>query len=155
MHQHETLIAKFYEAFQRKDHQAMAECYHPDVHFSDPVFRDLKGDQARAMWHMLCRRGKDLQISFSEVQADDSRGQAVWVADYTFSRTGRKVHNEIQARFRFQEGLIIEHIDTFDLPRWMAQALGLPGKLFGSFAPFQNKLRRSALAGLQQFTERE
>ena len=35
----------------------MADCYHPDVHFSDPVFPSLKGDEARGMWRMLCERG--------------------------------------------------------------------------------------------------
>ena len=60
MHPNAALIEQFYQGFQKKDHAAMAACYHPDIHFSDPVFTDLKGFRAGAMWHMLTERGKDL-----------------------------------------------------------------------------------------------
>ena len=63
------LIEKFYTAFQKRDYDGMIACYHPDIHFSDPVFIDLHGKQAGAMWHMLCERGEDLQIVFSDVVA--------------------------------------------------------------------------------------
>ncbi len=48
-----------------------------------------------------------------------------------FSQTGRPVVNDVQATFRFQDGLIAEHHDDFDFHRWARQALGLPGLLLG------------------------
>ncbi len=54
------------------------------------------------MWHMLCERGKDLQISFTDVEANEQAGQANWEAIYTFSG-GRKVHNIIDTNFTFAE----------------------------------------------------
>lgn len=86
----------------------MAACYHPEVHFSDPVFADLRGEEAGDMWRMLCGRATDLRIEFDEVTVDEDRGSAHWEAWYTFS-TGRKVHNVIDASFEFSDGLILRH----------------------------------------------
>ena len=57
MGSHSDLTTSFYEAFQRRDHAGMIACYHPLIRFSDPVFTNLRSDEARAMWHMLCERG--------------------------------------------------------------------------------------------------
>jgi ketosteroid isomerase-like protein len=102
------LIERFYGAFARRDHETMGACYTPDARFSDPVFPDLRGDEVRAMWPMLCERGRDLELSHSGVRAEGDRGSARWEADYTLSATGRRVQNEIDAHFRFRDGLIAE-----------------------------------------------
>ncbi len=77
MHPNEQLIQRFYEAFARRDAEAMAACYHRDVEFSDPVFPDLKGDEARDMWRMLASRAVDLEIRFKVLGAD-ARGLAAF-----------------------------------------------------------------------------
>ncbi|MBK5229126.1 MAG: nuclear transport factor 2 family protein [Actinobacteria bacterium] len=102
----EGLIHRFYSAFQKQDAETMAGCYRPEVHFSDPVFTDLLGEEAGDMWRMLCSRATDLRIEFRDVTADEDRGSAHWEAWYTFS-TGRKVHNVIDASFEFSDGLIL------------------------------------------------
>ena len=43
------LVDEFYTAFARKDADAMNALYAADVHFYDPVFQDLRGDEARSM----------------------------------------------------------------------------------------------------------
>ena len=144
------LIHTFYTAFQQRNHAGMIACYHPGIQFSDPVFTDLRGLQAQAMWHMLCERGQDLQISFDGIQADGQSGQANWQATYTFS-TGRRVHNIIQATFYFQDGLIIRHRDSFNLWRWTRQALGPTGLLLGWTPMVQKKVRKTAVARLHKF----
>ena len=148
---HEALIDRFYTAFAARDHEAMAACYADDATFSDPVFQDLRGDEVRAMWRMLCTRGIDLELVHSAVQADGERGSAHWDADYTFSGTGRAVHNEIDASFRFKDGLIAEHVDEFDLWRWSRQALGPVGLVAGWSPPLQNKVRAQARENLRAF----
>ncbi|MCA1713539.1 MAG: nuclear transport factor 2 family protein [Actinobacteria bacterium] len=150
MHANQQLVHDFYTAFQRRDGAAMAACYQPDVHFSDPVFVDLRGPRAGAMWQMLCARAEDLEIEYGDVTADDTVGRAHWEARYTFS-TGRKVHNRIDAAFAFQDGLIIRHTDAFDLHVWAAQALGWPGRLLGGTERFQDKIRASAMDGLERY----
>lgn len=151
MHPNAALIERFYKAFQAKDAEAMAACYAPDVRFSDPVFTDLRGPLAGDMWRMLCERGKDLTLEFSGVRADDHEGAAHWEARYTFSQTGNKVLNIIDARFKFRDGLIVEHDDSFDLYRWMSQALGFTGVALGWLPPVQNGLRKKARQGLDQW----
>ena len=146
------LINRFYEAFARRDAEAMVACYAPNVRFADPAFGELHGDEARAMWRMLIERGKDLQVVHSNVVADEEgRGSAHWDADYTFSATGRTVHNSIDARFRLEHGLIAEHEDSFDLYRWARQALGPIGLLLGWTPMVQNKVRSGARESLTEY----
>ena len=154
MHPNAELLTRFYTAFQRRDGEAMAACYHPEAMFSDPVFLRLDANEAGAMWRMLTGRAQDLEVRFEVLQADNERGEVAWEADYTFTKTGRKVHNVICAQFGFQEGLILAHRDGFDLPAWMRQALGWKGVLFGRMAWFQNALRAEARKGLLKFMER-
>lgn len=150
-HPNAELITRFYEAFQRLDAEAMAACYSPDVHFSDPVFTDLNGREAADMWRMLASRAQQFSLTFDRVEADDFQGSAHWVARYLFSQTGRMVENRIQARFLFSDGLIIEHHDSFDLWRWASQALGAKGLLLGWLPPVQNAIRQQAARGLAAY----
>ncbi|MEK6807379.1 MAG: nuclear transport factor 2 family protein [Pseudomonadota bacterium] len=151
MNSNEQLIQRFYSAFQKKDHAGMAACYHKDVVFSDPVFIGLKGDRARGMWKMLCISGADLRLEYDKVMADEEVGSAHWDAWYTFSKTGRKVLNRIDATFQFRDGLIYRHNDNFDLHAWAGQALGLPGKLLGGTGFMQGKIRAMAGKSLDDF----
>lgn len=151
VHANEALIHQFYEAFAKRDHAAMASCYHPDIRFSDPVFPKLEGAAAGAMWRMLCERGADLVVEHSRVSATDDTGSAHWDARYTFSATGRKVFNQIDASFRFADGKIIEHTDDFDLWAWSRMALGPVGLLLGWSPIVRNKVQGQAGGQLQKF----
>ncbi len=155
MHPNAELIHRFYQAFAARDHETMAECYLPDATFSDPAFRHLEGQEIAGMWRMLCLRGKDLELTFGEVEADDSRATAKWQAIYTFGATGRKVHNRITASFELGEGGILRHTDEFDFYRWTRMALGPVGYLAGWTGWLRNKVRRQAARQLQKFLARE
>ena len=128
----------------------MGACYAATVAFEDPVFRAV-GWRARAMWRMLCERGQDLRVSVADIQGDGTTGSARWEAWYTFSATGRLVHNVITANFQFTDGRIVRHVDRFDLHRWAAQALGIKGLLLGWAPPVQRAIRRQAARGLDAF----
>jgi len=151
MHPNARLIETFYTSFQKRDAEGMVACYHPDVRFSDPVFQELVGPRAGAMWRMLCGRAKELDVEFRDVQADDRTGSAHWEARYLFTATGRKVHNVIDARFEFRDGKIVRHSDSFDLWRWAGMALGPKGKLLGWLPPIQRAIRDKAMRGLAEF----
>lgn len=151
MHANAHLIHRFYGAFQRRDAQAMAACYAADAQFHDPVFGELPRARAAAMWQMLCARATDLDLTVSDVTADDARGAARWVARYTFGATGRPVTNRIQATFEFTDGRIRRHMDRFDLYAWARQALGVPGLLLGWAPPFQRAIRARAVRGLDAY----
>jgi ketosteroid isomerase-like protein len=151
----ESLIERFYRAFAERDGARMAACYAPHVTFSDPVFLDLRGAEAGAMWRMLTERGTDLRVELLEREADGERGSARWRAHYTFTQTGRPVVNEVQASFRFADGLIVEHWDEFDFHRWARQALGPSGLLLGWTPLLRSAVRRRARAGLDEFMARE
>jgi ketosteroid isomerase-like protein len=145
------LITTFYDAFERRDYAGMNACYHPDIHFSDPVFTDLYGNEVRAMWHMLCQRGAGLDVTFGDVHAEDGTGSAHWEARYTLTNDGPQIHNVVEASFEFRDHLIVRHIDDFDLWAWTRMALGYTGTLLGWSPPIQNKVRSTARASLDKF----
>lgn len=104
------------------------------------------------MWRMLTERGKDLEVSFRDVTADgDGTTRAHWEATYTFSGTGRRVHNVIDAVFEIRDGKVVRHVDTFDLWRWMRMALGPKGVVLGWLPPVQAALRKKARQGLELY----
>ena len=145
------LIERFYEAFDRHDGDAMKACYAPDVRFSDPVFPRLDGDAAGDMWRMLTSQATELRVELLEHEAGDTHGSAHWRAHYEFSQTGRNVVNDIQARFRFEDGLIAEHDDSFSFYRWARQALGPPGLLLGWTPIIKGAVRKKAAGSLAAF----
>lgn len=149
------LLTRFYRGFTARDAEAMAACYAPDVEFSDPVFVGLRGPQAGAMWRMLCARATDLRVEFHEPVVTGDGGSVHWEAWYTYSATGRSVHNVIEGRFVLRNGLIAVHHDRFDLYRWSRQALGLKGILLGWAPPVQGAIRRQARTALDRFMARE
>jgi len=155
MHPNEALIRRFYDAFARRDGDAMAQCYAEDVAFSDPAFPMLRGPEAADMWRMLLARATDLDIKLDRAAADDEGGAAQWTARYTFSKTGLPVVNVIQAVFAFRDGRIVRHVDSFPFWRWAAQALGPVGKFLGWFPPIKYKVRKEAAKGLALFRQRK
>jgi ketosteroid isomerase-like protein len=152
-HPNVQLIERFYAAFNAHDAKTMAACYRPDATFSDEVFPELKGAKATGMWRMLCTNGKDLRVVASGIEADDSHGKAHWEAWYTFSATNRKVHNVIEAKFDFKDGLIAHHVDRFDFWAWSEQALGATGTWLGWSSLLKYKVRRTAAKSLEKFLQ--
>jgi ketosteroid isomerase-like protein len=154
-HRNADLIQRFYTAFAARDGAAMAAAYTPDATFSDPAFVDLKDGEPGAMWRMLTGRAQDLELQLVEHDADDERGTAHWLADYTFAGTGRHVHNDVRSEFRFRDGLIAEQRDTFSLRGWARQALGPAAMVLGWTPLLAPKVRSTARAGLDAFIEQE
>lgn len=143
-----SVLQTFYTAFAQRDWAIMGVCYHPEARFSDPVFPDLDAEGVKAMWKMLLSGSSDLCISFTVVKEDEKGGKVEWEAFYTFSKTGRKVHNEITSTFTFKDGLIFSQKDHFSFWGWSRQALGLSGTLLGWTPMVRDKIRNAAAAGV-------
>ncbi len=155
MHPNQLLIQKFYEAFAKRDFATMQACYADDAMFSDEAFQNLNASQVRSMWEMLIKKGKDLKITFENVSANDTEGQADWVATYTFTQTGNKVVNRIHASFEFnKEGKISAHLDEFNFYKWSKQALGFMGYLLGWTGFFRKKVQKTAMTQLANFMKK-
>jgi ketosteroid isomerase-like protein len=150
-HPNAELIARFYDAFNRRDVDTMLACYAPGAKFCDDVFGDLDDRELRAMWRMLAGRATDLRVVVSNVDADDKNGRAHWDATYTWKQTGRLVRNSIDASFVFAGGKIVAHRDRFSLRRWMGMALGPVAGALGWLPPLQKKVRATARQGLDEY----
>ena len=142
MHANEQLIKKFYKAFGELDAAGMNACYSDEIVFFDPVFELLHGDQARAMWQMLCANAQEFSLSYGNIRdLEDDYYTCDWVASYHFSKTGRLVINKVKAHMKIKEGRIVEHSDAFSLHKWSRQALGFSGWLLGWNSFFQRKIK--------------
>lgn len=155
MHANAELIAHFYTCFQQKDYVGMQACYHSEATFSDPAFGDLDAKQVRAMWQMLITSAARLEVKFSDIEANNAVGKCQWEAFYDFSQTGRPIHNIIQAKFEFKDGKIWKHTDNFDLWKWLHQAMGLKGLLFGWLPATQNKVKATAKGRLEKYMNKK
>lgn len=149
-----SVLSKFYDAFVEKNAEEMVDNYHPDVRFEDPAFGVLHGKDAADMWRMLCENAKDFQVTYEILQEDDYKGVVQWEAKYTFRQTGRPVHNKVLGKFRFKDGLIIDHEDTFNLKSWAKQAMGFKGALLGGTTFFKEKLHKNTHHLLQKFQQK-
>jgi ketosteroid isomerase-like protein len=146
-------IVRFYAAFQTLDYEQMQKAYHPEAQFSDPVFGTLNSEEVKAMWEMLLTRGQDLQVAFSNIHATKSTGSCRWEAWYTFSKTGRFVHNIVRSSFEFKDGKIYRQTDTFSLWRWTRHALGFIGVFLGWSPWIQNEIKGAAQESLKKFMD--
>jgi ketosteroid isomerase-like protein len=147
----DAVIEALYDALDKGSGEAMSVLYAPDARFRDPAFGELSGEEVGDMWRMLTSRATDLDVELAEHEADGDEGSAHWIATYTF-RTGRRVVNDIHARFRFRDGKIVEHQDSFSFHRWARQALGPAGLILGA-PPFNLLVRRRAREDLAKFRE--
>jgi ketosteroid isomerase-like protein len=149
------IISRFYSAFQQLDYQTMNDYYAEDIVFSDPVFMVLKGNEVKAMWEMLCKNAKGFSLTFSDIELlDEEYATCKWMATYTFSKTGKKVVNKIKAYMKFKDGKIIEHSDAFRLSKWIGQALGWKGVLFGWTGFMKRAVQKNARKNLKKFMEK-
>jgi len=144
------IITNFYSAFQQLDVEKMLSYYHDDIEFTDPAFGTLKGNDAKNMWRMICGRAKDFSLEYNTV----TENSAHWNATYTFSATGNKVNNNIDATFEFKDGKISKHVDVFNLHKWASQALGIKGWLIGGTSFFQKKLHKQTSSFLVAYTKK-
>jgi len=154
MNNNKQIVEQFYTAFQQLDYKSMQACYSDDIVFSDPVFLLLRGMEAKSMWEMLCKNARDFSLNFSDIELlDHEYATCSWTASYTFSRTGRRVVNNIKAFMRLKDGKIIEHSDGFRLSTWAAQALGWKGVLFGWTGFMKRGIQKNARRNLAYFMQ--
>jgi ketosteroid isomerase-like protein len=145
------LIQKLYDSFDQRDGDAMAQCYAPSATFTDPGFGELHGEEIGGMWRMLCATNSQLTVSVSHIVTDDASGSANWEARYLFDPKKKSIINKISATYRFEDGLIVEHIDDFSFHTWAKQALGLVGMLLGGTSFLQDQVRSQARRRLDSF----
>ena len=151
------IITTFYQSFKSLDAESMVKCYHENITFEDPAFGVLKGERARNMWRMLIasQRDKSFEVYFDSVELSNTSAKAHWEAQYNFSKTGRRVHNSIEAEFILKDGLIFRHTDNFNLHKWAIQALGWKGLIIGWTAFFKHKLQTQTNGLLLEFERKK
>ena len=151
MNANEQLIHHFYTCFKNKDFKGMQDCYADDAIFSDAVFKNLNAEEVKAMWQMLITKGKDLRLEFTVISSTENTAKAHWDAYYTFSATGKKVINRIDATFEIENGKIVKHTDNFNFYTWAKQAFGLTGMLLGWTSFLNKKVSAQAMKNLENF----
>ncbi|MBT8208444.1 MAG: nuclear transport factor 2 family protein [Acidimicrobiia bacterium] len=145
------VVNTFYNALASGDGDTMASLYRPDSVFEDPAFGELNGIDAGDMWRMLCSNATDLRVRHTIKSSTDATVVTNWIAEYTFSPTGRSVTNDVTATMRFDDGKIVEHRDRFNFWKWSAQALGTPGRMLGWTPLLKGQVRKRTALNLAAF----
>lgn len=151
MNPNEKLISDFYTAFQQQNGSVMADFYTKEATFKDPVFELKSKEEIGSMWNMLCTNAKEFELIFSGIEADETKGTAKWEAKYRFSKTNRLVNNKITAKFKFENGKIISHVDSFSFWRWSCMAFGPLGVVLGWTNFLHKKVKAEANKSLRLF----
>lgn len=152
---HQDTIEQFYTAFSEGNTEEMLKHYHDDVVFEDPAFGKLKGKRANAMWRMLLSKKEKSGLRLQFNVNKNSENKANWIATYNYGPQKRKVINHVSATFKFKDGKIIQHQDSFNLWKWTQQALGFSGYLLGWSNFMKKKIQQTTAKTLDQFIEGE
>jgi ketosteroid isomerase-like protein len=148
-------VAKHYwESLAAKDADEMAACYASDATFEDEVFR-LRGAECGMMWRMLFQGAADLRIRTHDLKEGDGVAHGTWEAWYTFTATGRPVHNRITSRFVIRDGKIVDHKDTFPFYKWSRRALGAKGWFLGWTPLVRMAVRKQARKRLDKWMKEQ
>lgn len=145
------VVTTFYNAFKAKDYKTMASLYAINAIFNDEVFQNLTGFEVGKMWEMLVKSGKDMTVDYEVLDTGKNTAKVRWIANYTFSKTGRKVRNVVTSRFEIEDGKIITQTDTFSFSKWSKQALGFVPWLIGFTGIPQKKVQETASISLNDF----
>lgn len=148
----EEAARRFWAALAARDADAMAACYADDATFEDEVFQ-LRGRECGMMWRMLFQGAADLQVTTHKLTVDDGVAHGRWDATYTFSMTGRTVHNKITTRLVLRDGRIVDHKDGFNFYKWSRQALGAKGWLLGWTPLVRSAVARQGRKRLQKWMD--
>jgi len=90
-------------------------------------------------------------VNVSYIEATETTGGANWTATYKYGENERDVVNNVTASFKFKDGKIIEHIDSFKLWKWTRQALGVSGTLLGWTPLMKNKIQKTTNEQLNDY----
>ena len=140
----------FWESLAAKDADEMAACYAADATFEDEVFT-LRGAECGMMWRMLFQGAADLRVKVHPLVEGDGVAHGVWEAWYTFTATGRPVHNKIRTRLVVRGGKIADHRDQFPFYKWSRQALGGKGWALGWTPLVRAAVRKQARKRLDKW----
>ncbi len=145
------VVTKFYDAFKSKDFKTMQSLYAINARFNDEVFQGLNGFEAGKMWEMLLKSGKDMTVDYEILDTSKNTAKVQWIANYTFSKTGRKVRNVVTSEFEIEDGKIYTQRDKFSFGKWSKQALGFVPWLIGFTGIPQKKVQETAARGLNDY----
>lgn len=156
MNPNETIINNFYDALSNSDIEKMKACYHQNIHFTDPVFGMLRGNDASDMWNMILDKSKGrFKIELVSVKANEHRGSAHWKATYNFGKKNKRIQNDIISRFYFRDGFILKHKDNFHFWQWSVQAFGIYGMLLGWTPIFKRGVQKRSKIKLNKYIEKK
>ena len=142
------LLARFFGALAARDTARLANCYHPLVTYSSPVFPDLRGVLPVAMWRLALERATDLRVDWDVAFADPRKAQVKWTGRWLDGTSERRL--AVASTLSIWDGRIVRHVDEFRFPAFAAQAVGLPGRLLGWHGPWRRRLQRRLRARLEQ-----
>jgi hypothetical protein len=150
MHPNQAAVNLFLGAQKDRDPIRLQNAVREDVVLQDPLFGELKGAQAFAMWQMLWRF-REYSVTVDEQAASPTEGKAEWRQTYNLPATRRMILNKVTSSFTFYDRRISAITDKWSLYGYARMGQGALGLLLGWLPPFQETMRQAALERLTLF----
>ncbi len=107
------------------------------------------------MWEMLLsKKDSKASINYEILEVDDKRAKVFWKAEYKYGLKRRAVVNKVTANFIFKDGMILKHIDDFNLWVWSRQALGTSGYLLGWSSYMRHQIQKKTEGLLSSYIDK-
>ena len=128
-----TQLLSFYNALSANNMQTLADIYHPEVVFIDPV-HEIHGRAALAQYfsHAYARLQHCEFVGLDSMEQNE-QGFLSWRMQFCHPAigNGKRISVEGCSVLRWQDGLIIYHRDYYDLNEMVYQHLPVIGWLTG------------------------
>ncbi len=126
----EQLLAKYPDAWTKRDVEKVLTYFHEDCVYEDPTLGVIKNGKegVREFFHEVFSMQPDFHLEYSDYFATDTRGASIWTITNTWNGefhgvdvTGKKVKFIGTTMFEFKDGLILRNTDYWDLTPLMIQ----------------------------------
>ena len=151
------VVKGFFSSYSNHDWAGMGACLDPQVEFQDLAFKNLAGDDVRAMWRWYCQptetRKEPIQVPGFEIfRIDGDQVAAEYWVRYLLG--GKHLVNYvIHSELTLQNGKIVRQIDrpvisNFEFAR---MAMGVAGCLLALTPAFRPVIRTAMRRKLNEF----
>jgi hypothetical protein len=113
--------------------EPLAEIYHPDVIFEDPIQSVQGREQVMEANRRLLRKAKQLRFEIHDAAQIDGRIFLTWTISFQ-PKLGPTVHVEGASRLVLREGLVASHRDYWDLAGSVLGTVPPVGKIYQRIA---------------------
>ena len=143
------IVNEFFASLKSKNIENLKKIYHTQIMYSDPLYGLLHNEDVFKRWQFFCNENKIENIEILDIKEyDHEYAMAHWDCTFYYGITHKKVTLSIKSFFKIENNVITEQSDAYRLSKFISQAYGIKGLLFGWIKFMQHRVKRTALKNL-------